>query len=139
VIGVAWAPDPRHVVRAAYGLFYGTTPAGVCRTGPKHIDGVNTSRSWCATLGQGIPVIPAAFSSMPALDPLLDRSDRTDVSTGHECIKRAYGWETEKYRVGCGPVEYLFARENKLPRAMDINANGRFPAMGPGGRLRKQR
>jgi hypothetical protein len=101
-VGLAYAPgERRHVFRAAYGLFYGTTPAL-------------------------IPALSEAFSNdaphtRPASLVVVDPSFKT--SRVHQA---SAGWEVEKYRAGSFGAEYLFARGERLPRPVDINVNRRF-------------
>jgi hypothetical protein len=101
-IGLAYAPgDRKTVFRAAYGLFYGTTPAL-------------------------IPALAQAFSdaplqALPASVAVVDPNFKT--SRVHQA---SAGWEVEKYRAGSFGVEYLFARGERLPRPVDINVAGRF-------------
>jgi len=92
-VGLAIAPGQRkNIFRAAYGLFYGTTPAL-------------------------IPAIAGAFDRA-----LIDPSFAT--ARVHQATA---GWEVEKYRSGTLGVDYLFARGERLPRAVDVNIGGRFP------------
>ena len=104
-IGFAYAPAALNsVFRAAYGLFYGTTPAL-------------------------IPALAQAFNSsqlhaLPASIAVVDPSFKT--SRVHQATA---GWEMEKYRTGTFGVDYLFARGERLPRPVDINIAGRFPGL----------
>ena len=104
-VGLAYAPgERRHVFRAAYGLFYGTTPAL-------------------------IPGLAQAFSdepphTRPASLVIVDPSFKT--ARVHQA---SAGWEVEKYRAGSFGVEYLFARGERLPRPVDINVGGHFPGV----------
>ena len=85
-IGFAFAPGARqNVFRAAYGLFYASTPA----------------------------LIPALANAVPAVmvDPAFSTARVHQASAG---------WETEKYRVGTVGIDYLFARGERLPRAVDV-------------------
>jgi hypothetical protein len=95
-VGLAYAPGARkHIFRAAYGLFYGSTPAF-------------------------IPAFARAFDN--AL---------VDPSFGTARVHQASaGWEVEKYRAGSVGVDYLFARGERLPRAVDVNVGGAFPTPG---------
>lgn len=101
-VGLAYAPgERRHVFRAAYGLFYGTTPAL-------------------------IPALAEAFNNdtphtRPASLVVVDPTFKT--ARVHQA---SAGWEVEKYRAGSFGVEYLFARGERLPRPVDINLNRRF-------------
>jgi len=104
-VGVAYAPgERRQVFRAAYGLFYGTTP----------------------TL---IPALSQAFSN----DPPHTRPASVVVVAPTFKTARVHqasaGWEVEKYRAGSFGVEYLFARGGRLPRPVDINVGGRFAGL----------
>jgi hypothetical protein len=95
-VGLAFAPGERkNTFRAAYGLFYGSTPAL-------------------------IPALAGAFDRA-----LVDPTFRT--ARVHQA---SAGWEVEKYRSGSLGIDYLFARGERLPRAVDINVGGRFPASG---------
>jgi outer membrane receptor protein involved in Fe transport len=104
-VGLAFAPGERkNVFRAAYGLFYGTTPAM-------------------------IPALARAFSQVdlraaPASVAVIDPSFRTP-----RVHQASAGWEVEKYRAGSLGIEYLFARGERLPRPVDINIGGRFPGL----------
>ena len=95
-VGVAVAPGPRNnVYRAAYGLFYGSTPALV-------------------------PAL-AGTNGRVFVDPSFQTARVHQASVG---------WEHEKYRAGTFGVEYLFARGDGLPRAVDVNVRGAFPIPG---------
>lgn len=95
-VALAIAPGERkNTFRAAYGLFYGTTPAL-------------------------IPALAGAFDRA-----IVDGSFRT--ARVHQA---SAGWEVEKYRAGSLGIDYLFARGERLPRAVDINIDGRFPGVG---------
>jgi hypothetical protein len=95
-IGLAFAPGERRSVwRAAYGLFYGSTPAL-------------------------IPAFARGFSNV-----VVDSSFET--SRVHQA---SAGWEWEKYRVGSMGIDYLFARGERLPRAVDVNIGGGGAAAG---------
>ena len=104
-VGLAFAPGERkNVFRAAYGLFYGTTPAM-------------------------IPALARAFSQVdvrtaPPSIAVIDPSFRTP-----RVHQASAGWEVEKYRAGSLGIEYLFARGERLPRPVDINIGGRFPGL----------
>jgi hypothetical protein len=80
-----------NVFRAAYGLFYGSTPA----------------------------LIPALanVSERAIIDPSFKTARVHQASAG---------WEVEKYRAGTVGIAYLFARGERLPRAVDSNIDGRF-------------
>jgi Carboxypeptidase regulatory-like domain/TonB dependent receptor-like, beta-barrel len=104
-VGVAFAPGQRKsVFRAAYGLFYGTTPALI----PALARAFNDTRihAWPAA----ITVIEPSFK----------------MSRVHQA---SAGWEGEKYRAGSFGVDYLFARGERLPRPVDVNIAGRFPGV----------
>jgi hypothetical protein len=93
---VALAPGARNnVYRAAYGLFYGSTPALV-------------------------PAL-AATNVRVFVDPSFQTARVHQASAG---------WEHEKYRAGSFGVDYLFARGEGLPRAVDVNVRGAFPIPG---------
>jgi hypothetical protein len=95
-VGLAYAPGERkNVFRAAYGLFYGSTPALI------------------PAFAQGFPnvVINSTFAT-----PRVHHASA--------------GWEWEKYRVGSMGIDYLFARGEGLPRAIDVNIGGAFAAAG---------
>jgi hypothetical protein len=92
-VGFAYAPGERkNVFRAAYGLFYGSTPAL-------------------------IPAFARAFDNT-FVDPTF-RTPRVHQASA--------GWEVEKYRAGSLGIDYLFARGERLPRAVDVNVGGAFP------------
>jgi hypothetical protein len=92
-VGLAYAPGERkNVFRAAYGLFYGSTPAL-------------------------IPAFARAFDNT-FVDPTF-RTPRVHQASA--------GWEVEKYRAGSLGIDYLFARGERLPRAVDVNVGGAFP------------
>lgn len=94
-VGLAIAPGERtNIFRAAYGLFYGATPAL-------------------------IPAIAGAF----------DRAVIDPSFTTARVHQASAGWEVEKYRAGTLGIDYLFARGERLPRAVDINIGGRFPGV----------
>ena len=95
-VGVAFAPGERRSVwRAAYGLFYGSTPAL-------------------------IPAFARGFSNI-----VVDSSFETP-----RVHQASAGWEWEKYRVGSMGIDYLFARGEGLPCAIDVNGGGAFAATG---------
>jgi hypothetical protein len=95
-VGLAFAPGERRSVwRAAYGVFYGSTPA----------------------------LIPAFARGFPNV--VVDSSFET--SRVHQA---SAGWEWEKYRVGSMGIDYLFARGERLPRAIDVNIGGAFAGAG---------
>jgi hypothetical protein len=104
-VGLALAPGERkNVFRAAYGLFYGTTPAM-------------------------IPALAQAFSQVdvrtaPPSIAVIDPSFRTP-----RVHQASAGWEVEKYRAGSLGIDYLFARGERLPRSVEINIVGRFPGL----------
>jgi hypothetical protein len=58
------------------------------------------------------PIIP---SSMVVIDPSFNTPRVHQASAG---------WEMEKYRAGSFGVDYLYARGERLPRAVDVNING---------------
>src|SRR5439155_1582933 len=97
-VGLAFAPGGRkNVFRGAYGLFYGTTPAM-------------------------IPALARAFSQVdvhtaPASIAVIDPSFKT--ARVHQA---SAGWEVEKYRAGSLGVDYLFARGERLPSVVNVNA-----------------
>ena len=93
-IGMAFAPGERkNVFRAAYGLFYGSTPA----------------------------LIPALDSLAPVtVDPSFKTARVHQASAG---------WEIEKYRAGSLGIDYLFARGERLPRAVDVNIGSAYAAL----------
>ncbi len=125
--GLAWAPgERRHVFRAAYGLFYGATPAMISALAQTY-DGINgqaiTTRSGGGT---SLPAYPGQFASIPTgTHPSVAVVD-PGFRTGRVHHGSA-GWETEKYRVGTLGIQYLFARGERLPRPVEINVAGRFP------------
>jgi len=105
-VGLAFAPGERkNVFRAAYGLFYGTTPALI----PALAQAYN---------GSPVRVLPGA---MAVVDPSFKTARVHQASAG---------WEIEKYRAGSVGIDYLFARGERLPRPIDINVGGRFPGVG---------
>jgi len=91
-VGMAYAPGERKsVFRAAYGLFYGSTPTVI-----------------------------AALHSFPfptTIDPTFNAARVHQASAG---------WEVEKYRAGSLGIDYLFARGERLPRAVDVNVGRAF-------------
>src|ERR1044071_7599885 len=93
-IGMAFAPGERkNVFRAAYGLFYGSTPA----------------------------LIPALDSLAPVtVDPSFKTARVHQASAG---------WEIEKSRAGSLGIDYLFARGERLPRAVDVNIGSAYAAL----------
>ena len=104
-VGFALAPGERkNVFRAAYGLFYGTTPAL-------------------------IPALARAFNDVdvrvaPASVAVIDPSFKTP-----RVHQASVGWEVQKYRAGSLGIDYVFARGERLPRPVDINIAGRFPGV----------
>jgi hypothetical protein len=111
-VGMAWAPgDRKHVFRAAYGLFYGATPAMI----PALAQAFNGVNAQSVTMP---PAGGAARTSIAVIDPNF-RSARVQQASA--------GWETDKYRIGTLGVQYLFARGERLSRPVDINVGGRFP------------
>jgi len=126
-VGLAWAPGDRlHTFRAAYGTFYGATPAmipALART----FDGANARPiTLRAAAGDAVPAYPATLTAIPS-------GARTSIAVVDPFFKSARvrqasaGWEMEKYRVGTLGIQYLFARGERLPRPIDINVGGRFP------------
>src|SRR6185369_6851534 len=76
-----------------------------------------------------IPGLAQAFSdepphTRPASLVIVDPSFKT--ARVHQA---SAGWDVEKYRAGSFGVEYLFARGERLPRPVDINVGGPFPAV----------
>lgn len=103
-VGFAFSPGQRrHVFRAAYGLFYGSTP-GLIPAFARTFDGE----------------LPASLPSMAVIDSSFTtpRVDQASV-----------GWEFEEYRAGSFGIDYLFARGERLPRPVDINIGGQFPGL----------
>ena len=95
-IGVAFAPGERqNTFRAAYGLFYGSSPA----------------------------LIPALAATPDGA--VVDPTFRT--ARVHQA---SVGWEVERYRAGSLGVDYLFARGERLPRAVEINVGGLYQRSG---------
>lgn len=95
-LGIALAPGARtNIFRAAYGLFYGSSPA----------------------------LIPALAGTDGRI--LVDPTFKT--ARVHQA---SVGWEIERYRAGSLGVDYLFARGERLPRAVDINVGGAFRVPG---------
>ena len=89
-VGLSFAPGERkQVFRAAYGLFYGSTPAF-------------------------IPAVRAYSPVRIRVDPSFKTARVHQASAG---------WEIEKYRAGSLGIDYLFARGERLPRAVDVNVS----------------
>jgi hypothetical protein len=124
--GLAWAPGERkHVFRAAYGLFYGATPAMISALARAY-NGVNVRTITVRPGGRvSLPAYPNPFTSIPTeaapsvvvVDPGF-RNGRVHQASA--------GWEMEKYRVGSLGIQYLFARGERLPRPLEINVGERF-------------
>jgi hypothetical protein len=92
--GFAYSPGGRGTtVRGSYGVFHGSTPA----------------------------LVPAMAQAFPQRGRLF-RAVLIDPSFRQPRVQQAsIGAEVEQYRAGSGGVQYVFARGERLPRAVDMN------------------
>lgn len=119
-LGLAWNLDPKTVLRAGYGLFYGRTPAIMVGTAHSN-NGVNVISIRVA--GALAPTYPAVLSAPPAgaagvkpsiffFDPGYENPEVHQASLG---IERALG---EDLAVS---ASYQFVAGRKLQRSRDFN------------------
>jgi hypothetical protein len=125
-LGFAWTPDPRTVVRAGYGLFYGRTPTimvGTAHSG----NGINTLQ--LTLTGPAVPTYPAVLSAPPSgaslTRPSLQFFDRDfqnpEVHQASAGVERGLGADTAI------SASYLFVAGRKLPRSRDFNVGTPVP------------
>jgi outer membrane receptor protein involved in Fe transport len=117
-LGLAWTPNPKTVVRAGYGLFYGRTPAIMVGTAHSN-NGVNVVS--VRLTGEAVPTYPATLTSIPGgasrpsifvFDPDYENPEVHQASAGVE-----YALREDLTVAG----SYLFVAGRKLQRSTDIN------------------
>jgi len=119
-VGIAWTPNPRTVVRAGYGLFYGRTPSIMVGTAHSN-NGINVQT--ITFTGDLVPRYPAILPAIP-----------TGVALPRPTIFVFDGdYENPQVHQASGGVEYalnddisvgasyLFVKAQKLSRSTDFN------------------
>jgi len=119
-LGFAWTPNPKTVVRAGYGLFYGRTPSIMVGTAHSN-NGVNVQT--LTFTGDQAPRYPVIFPSLPtggtAAKPTIFVFDRDyENPEVHQASVGVDYQLTGDIAVGAG---YLYVRGRKLQRSTDIN------------------
>jgi outer membrane receptor protein involved in Fe transport len=125
-LGLAWAPNPRTVLRAGYGLFYGRTPSIMVGTAHSN-NGINVQT--ITLTGTAVPRYPAILSSIPTgvapprptifvFEPDYQNPQVHQASLGAE-----YGL-TEDIAVA---ASYLHVAGRDLQRSIDINVSAPTP------------
>jgi outer membrane receptor protein involved in Fe transport len=129
-LGLAWNPNPKTVVRAGYGLFYGRTPSimiGTAHSG----NAVNVVT--ITFTGNQVPTYPARFSALPTgaalprpsvqfFDPDFQSPEVHQASTGVE-----YALNDD---IALG-ASYLFVAGRKLALSRDFNVGPAVPTAIP--------
>jgi hypothetical protein len=119
-LGVAWTPNPKTVVRAGYGLFYGRTPSimiGTAHSG----NAINTVQ--LTLTGPVVPTYPAVLAAPPA-GAVLSRPSIQFFDSGFEnpeVHQASVGVERELLPDLAASVSYLFVAGRNLPRSRDFN------------------
>ncbi len=119
-LGLAWTPNPKTVVRAGYGLFYGRTPS--IMIGTAHSGNAINVQTITFT-GNLVPTYPNRFESIPTgaklprpsiqfFDPDFENPEVHQASAG---IERALGGD-----LALG-VSYLFVAGRNLALSRDFN------------------
>jgi outer membrane receptor protein involved in Fe transport len=119
-LGFAWTPNPKTVVRAGYGLFYGRTPSIMVGTAHSN-NGINVQT--LTFTGSSAPRYPFVFPSLPtggtAAKPTIFVFDRDyENPEVHQASLGVDYQLTGDIAVGAG---YLYVRGRKLQRSTDIN------------------
>ena len=119
-LGLAWTPNPRTVVRAGYGIFYGRTPAIMVGTAHSN-NGINVQT--VTFTGAQAPQYPFIFPSLPTGGTLgkptifvFDR-DYENPEVRQASLGADYQL-TDDVAIGAG---YLYVRGRNLQRSTDIN------------------
>jgi outer membrane receptor protein involved in Fe transport len=119
-LGLAWTPNPRTVVRAGYGLFYGRTPSIMVGTAHSN-NGINVQT--LTFTGSAAPRYPFIFPSLPpggtAAKPTIFVFDRDYENP--EVHQASLGAEYQLSGDIAVGASYLYVRGRKLQRSTDIN------------------
>jgi len=119
-LGLAWTPNPKTVVRAGYGLFYGRTPAIMVGTAHSN-NGINVQT--LTFTGSQAPRYPFIFPTLPAggtaAKPTIFVFDKDyENPEVHQASLGVDYQLTDDIAIGAG---YLYVRGRKLQRSTDIN------------------
>jgi hypothetical protein len=129
-LGLAWTPNPRTVVRAGYGIFYGRTPAIMVGTAHSN-NGINVQT--VTFTGSQAPQYPFIFPSLPTGGtlgkPTIFVFDRDYENPEVHQASLGTDYElTDNIAIGAG---YLYVRGRKLQRSTDINLFAPVPTAVP--------
>lgn len=125
-LGLSWSPDPKTVVRAGYGLFYGRTPSIMVATA--HSGNGRNVQTYTLT-GAAVPTYPNRFASLdevlarggtapkPSISVFDSAFENPEVHQASAGIERALA---DDLSVG---VSYLFVAGRQLPRSRDLNVS----------------
>jgi outer membrane receptor protein involved in Fe transport len=119
-LGLAWTPNPRTVLRAGYGLFYGRTPSIMVGTAHSN-NGINVQT--ITLTGAAVPRYPAILSSIPTgvtpprptifvFEPGYENPEVHQASLGAE-----YGLNDDI----AVAASYLYVAGRNLQRSIDVN------------------
>src|SRR5712691_1123576 len=128
-LGLAWSPNPKTVVRAGYGLFYGRTPSIMVGTAHSN-NGINVIA--LRFTGNQVPKWPSKLDAPPAgvsvkptiffFDPDYQNPEVHQASVG---VDRQIGTDLAV------AVSYLFVAGRNLQRTRDFNIAAPVPTAIP--------
>ena len=129
-LGLSWTPNPKTVVRAGYGLFYGRTPS--IMIGTAHSGNAVNVQTITFT-GALVPTYPNVFATIPTgaalprpsvqfFDPDFQNPEVHQASLG---LERALGNDTAL------AVSYMFVAGRKLALSRDFNVGAAVPTAIP--------
>ena len=119
-LGLSWNPNPKTVVRAGYGLFYGRTPSIMVGTAHSN-NGINVQT--VTFTGNQVPTYPNVFPALPTGAALpkptifVFDKDYENPEVHQASLGVDYAL-TDELAVSAG---YLYVRGRKLQRSTDIN------------------
>jgi outer membrane receptor protein involved in Fe transport len=119
-LGLSWNPNPKTVVRAGYGLFYGRTPSIMVGTAHSN-NGINVQT--VTFTGNQVPTYPNTFPALPTGAALpkptifVFDKDYENPEVHQASLGVDYAL-TDELAVSAG---YLYVRGRKLQRSTDIN------------------
>jgi outer membrane receptor protein involved in Fe transport len=119
-LGLSWSPNPKTVVRAGYGLFYGRTPSIMVGTAHSN-NGINVQT--VTFTGNQVPTYPNTFPTLPSGAALpkptifVFDKDYENPEVHQASLGVDYAL-TDDVALAAG---YLYVRGKKLQRSTDIN------------------
>lgn len=119
-VGLAWTPNPKLVVRAGYGLFYGRTPSIMVGTAHSN-NGINVQT--ITFTGPLVPTYPTILPELPA-GVTLPRPTIFVFDADYENPQVHQASAGLQYQLADDltfDVGYLFVAGRKLQRSTDIN------------------